>query len=191
MGPRIVGLGAAGEVVRKYVLQIQLDLSAAGTTGSALGYFTSIKGLEDKNLFLGTDPDRQDESTAYFTTFSNARIVRVTTNGPLIIFEAENQVTAYFNPSSRARFSNPQSFKQGTIVATADESLQYILDVSTGSGTGVLNGKQTSAQPFMLNGELVQLGMADDKFTLFLQGKSSLFHGVTRVFGAGVIIQVR
>ncbi len=188
-GPRIIGVGSPGEVVRKQVFQIQLDFSAGEPRVSALGYFTYVPGLEGTALFSAADPAQQNESTAYFPTFSSAQNVRITANGPLIIVDAQIHATAYFNPMPRATFSDPESFKQGTIVATSDDTVQFIFDLFTGSGTGVQTVNQTSASPFMFNSELIQFAEVGAKFTILVQGAFSLLHGLTRVFGAGYILQ--
>ncbi len=190
-GPRIIGVGSPGEVVRKYVLQIQLDLTGGGSGGTAFGYFTFVPGAEDTDLFSDNNPSRQNESTARFSTFSSLKPGRITLNGPLIIFSAEGTGTAYFNPTPRGTFSDGESFTRGTVIAMTADSTQFIFDTLTGSGSGVVSVRETRGDPFMLNGELVQFGSVGAKFTVFMQGKFSLFHGLTRLYAAGHIIQVQ
>jgi hypothetical protein len=186
--PRIIGIGSPGEVVEREVLQMRLNFSGGSLHATAFGYFTFIKGVDDRLLFAESDPSKQNEATAFFTTFVTAKTTRMTKNGPLLIFEAETEATAYFNPTPHRDFSNPDSFKEGMLIGAGEQTIQFVFDTTTGLGTGVVAGKQMVAPPFMFHGELVQFGK-ERKITSFIQGKTMVLHSPTRIFGAGFTIQ--
>ncbi len=182
--PRIVAIGSPGEVVEKEVFQVQLDLSQASLSFTIFGYFTFIKGIDDNALFAESNPAKQNESTAFFTIFINAKILRTTKNGPFIVVDAATTAKAFFNSAPDGDFRNPDSFKEGIVIGAGEQTIQFIFDLTTGSGTGVVAGQQMFAPPFMLQGELIQFGEVR-KITSLVQGRTMARHGSTRLFGAG------
>jgi hypothetical protein len=153
--PQVVGVAPAGQNSLEYVGRI--DQTALSFNG--YGYLTAISGIPDALVF--TDPINHSEATARFTFVSTATLTARSVLDTLFVLSATGTTTIYYNEKPQASFKDPQSFAKGTVIATATERWQNVINVQspdTGIATGIAEYTQTAANPFSLNGQDYALG---------------------------------
>lgn len=152
--PRIVGISPLGTTDRRQIFHILINQRTG--EARAFGYFNYIHGLDENELYL--DDSGKPESKAFVSLYIEARITRVHRDGPLLVYEALGQSTIFFDGTPDGDFSDPDTFRNGTPIATGEENNTFTFDPETGIGTGDVRLKQTGAWPFEFKGELIQFG---------------------------------
>jgi hypothetical protein len=184
--PRIVGISPLGTTDRRQIFQVLINQR----TGEAIafGYFNYIHGLDEKELYL--EDSRKPESKAFVSLFIEARITRVHRDGPLIVYEAKGHSTIFFDSTPDGDFSDPETFRNGTPIATGEENNTFTLDRETGIGTGDVRLRQTAAWPFQFKGELIQFGEVGNH-NVSWRGKTQRIKalGWTRLFATATTVQ--
>jgi hypothetical protein len=82
----------------------------------------------------------------YFTFYTSATTTSVIANGPLKIIHRTGTMTIY-EGSAAGVFANPDSFRSGTEVLTADLDQQVVVNTATGSFSVINLNRVTSASP--------------------------------------------
>lgn len=148
-----------------------------GLDFTAYGYLYDIDGVAPADLFSDSDAVNGSESTAHFTYYATAemtsRAVITDTDRAIFPLNSVGEITYYYNDSPSASFADPQSFTQGTAVTTATIRMQDILTVmAPNRGLAVGNGELSvsSADSFMFDGEMVQLGRVNKSYRIATTG---------------------
>jgi hypothetical protein len=157
-GPHVAGGDVAFTLVGE-VTNTPPDQSAQ------FGYLPTITGLSD--LFSSAT---QDETTAFFTFFTQATTTAVRHVGPMTIIEREGTTTVHFNVAPHASFADPSSFQDGQTILVMDLKQQVILDTVTSSFTVVNVNEVTSASSFEKDGKRWALAREGEKFRTALAG---------------------
>jgi hypothetical protein len=97
--------------------------------------------------------------------------LNVVINGTLKIISREGTTTLYLQPSGGATFSNPDSFRAGTVIQTSDSHQQVIVDTVTSAFTVVNFETVTSTPRFTLDGHDATLGRVGDRYRTSKQGR--------------------
>jgi hypothetical protein len=114
-----------------------------------------------------------DESTAAVTFYTDTTTTRVVNNGPLRIVSRTGRLTIYHDPSANGDFANPDSFRDGTPVLTAELRQQVVLNTLTGAFTTLNVNTITSRSPFELGDDRVVLGRIGGQFRTVLSGQQN------------------
>jgi glucose/arabinose dehydrogenase len=184
----------AGEIVRIAIPQRvhgtvgDLSYGVAGMTtmnspteGTSYGFLTGINGMPDDFIFSGSP---QGASTAQFTFSTVVTATKSIDMGDLQIGEFSGTTTVYYNPSG-GDLTAPDSFKQGTPVATFDVWQRIVMDMASSTMQGVDRNTVTEAQPFQVDGEWYQLVQPGDLFRDSFSGHGDAQNGFV-VAGTGV-----
>lgn len=184
--PRIVAISPLGTINRRQTFQVLINRR----TGQAIafGYLNYIHGLDEEDLYL--EGGRDLESKALFTLYIEARIARVHKIGPVFSYEVLGRSTIFFDDTPDGDFSDPETFRDGTRIATGEENVVFTFDPETGTGTGDVRLRQTQAWPSEFNGELIQFGEVGNH-TVSWRGKAQRNNvvGWSRVFCTATTIQ--
>lgn len=153
--PPQVGVGVGSQNALEFVGRINQN----NTNFTGFGYFTYIRDLNNSQLFTGSP----SENTARFTFYATATMTsRAIVGSEVFVINSAGTMTFYFNNSPGSRnFTNPNSFRSGTPIATASMRYQDILLVQSankGLATGVAEVTQLTATPFSLGGNTYTLG---------------------------------
>ena len=151
------------------------------TEGTSYGFLTGINGMPDDFIFSGSP---QGASTAQFTFSTVVTATKSIDMGDLQIGEFSGTTTVYYNPSG-GDLTAPDSFKQGTPVATFDVWQRIVMDMASGTMQGVDRNTVTEAQPFQVDGEWYQLVQPGDLFRDSFSGHGDAQNGFV-VAGTGV-----
>ncbi len=128
----------------------------SGASSQQFGYLVRIEGLGLNDMFSSsTTPN---ETTAFFTFFTQATTLRTIVNGPLRIIERTGTTTIYFNSTPAGDFANPSSFQSGTPIQVSDYQQQVVFDTTTGVFTTVHLNTITLVETFDLAGRSLRLG---------------------------------
>jgi hypothetical protein len=130
------------------------------------GYLSHVAGLE--TIFTGTP---QNETNAVFTFYNDTATKRVIVNGPLRIVNREGTATFYLNSTPSGDFSNPDSFRAGVPVMTANLRHQVIQDTVENSFITQFDLTVTSTEPFTADGREHVLGRLGQKLTWIVYGR--------------------
>jgi len=174
----IVGVSQQGGTASEYIGVIQQE----GPGFTAIGYLTSIQGIEAASLF--TDPAIRTAATARFTFTSSATAVSNSNLGAVTQIGAVGTMKIYFNPSGGADFASPDSFAQGTEIAALDARFHNILSViapNTGVADATIDATQKTAQAFNLDGREVRFGHPQLRERMTLSGKATRSQAVPPV----------
>jgi hypothetical protein len=155
--------------VRNLSLELvgQFQNSPPGVTPAThihYGYLSYIRGL---SAFRGAP---QNETTALFTFFSDAKTPRVIANGPLRVVTRVGRVTIYRDASTNGSFDRPASFRDGTPVLVAQLRQQVVTNTVTGSFTTFHQNTIVSTRPFAAGRRRVQLGRVRGTFRTVFSG---------------------
>lgn len=186
--PRIVGISPLGTVDRRQVMQMRVNRLSGEVI--VFGYLNYIHGLKEEQLYLGGEADHGLESRALITLYIEAQITRVHRNGPLLAYEALGQSTIFFDSTPDGDYADPETFRNGTPIATGEENVVFTFDPETETGTGDVRLRQTQAWPFEFNGELIQFGKVGNH-TVSWRGKTLSGNplGWTRLFATATTVQ--
>jgi hypothetical protein len=132
------------------------------------GFLSQIYGIELDSIFSGSP---HDASTALFSFFTEAANTQVINNGQLRIVNRVGTTTIYSDPS-HGDFANRDSFRDGTPILTAALKQQVILDTFTGTFTATNINTVTSATPFTLGGDQLQLAERGEQFRTSINGRT-------------------
>jgi hypothetical protein len=155
------------QVALEYVGQVT---NLPGTTDHPLGtsqqygYFTFVRGID--TAFSGSPAN---ETTARFTFFTDVVTTRVISNGPLRIISREGDTAVYLD-TSPASFSNPDSFRAGTLIQASTIQQQVVVDTLTGLFTVVNVNTITSTDKFAVGEEECELGQRGGMYRTTLTG---------------------
>jgi len=131
---------------------------------SQFGYLPTITGLTE----LFSSPT-QDETTAFFTFFTQATTKAIRHDGPLTIVERVGTTTVYYNVAPHANFADPSSFQDGQAVLVLSLEQHVVIDTSSGVFTVVNLNDVESASPFEQDGGYL-LAYASGHFQVNLTG---------------------
>jgi hypothetical protein len=152
--------------LRDVALEIvgQVNNSAPGVTLATSAQFGYVSQLGD----LAGWPSA---STAPLTFYTDTTTNSVVNNGPIRIVSRTGQLAIYQDPSANGDFANPDSFRDGTPVLTAELRQQVILNTLTGAFTAHNVNTITSTSPFVLGGDRVVLGRVGGRFHTVISGQ--------------------
>lgn len=136
------------------------------TTSFQCGYLSYVNGI-DSPIFAGSP---QNETTALLTFYADNVTTRVTNNGSIRIINRQGSMAIYFDSIPNGNFANPDTFRDGQTVMTADLRHQVIVDTITGAFTAVFVLTVTSKDPFVFDGRLLRMGKVGDKLRLTFHG---------------------
>jgi hypothetical protein len=128
------------------------------------GYLPYVDGLR---AFNGGP---EDETTALFTFYIRATTQRVLVDGPLRVITRVGSFSVYRDAGVGARFSDGESFRDGTRVLAARFRQQAIIDTVSETFTTLNRNKVTATRPFQSGGRRVQLGTVGRRFNTLLSG---------------------
>lgn len=169
-GTAILGSGVTGRAVVGLIGKI----AQVGVHLTAVGYLTSLRGLQDSQLFTvarGTDfqdPNSSDEGQARFTFHSETEIGSLSATGRpggavgdlgTIVANAGGALGIYYRSGGGADFDDPASFKKGIKVAAFSCSFQDNLTLQPPDfltlASVALGGTliQTATKVFAISGE--------------------------------------
>ncbi len=167
-----IGVGRPGSNAYQYAGHIDQD----GASFTGYGYLYDIEGLSSTELF--TDPINTSPATAHVTYYATATLTSraVVTDSTRAIFALDSvgQITFYYQSAPSADWAYPESFANGTPIATASVSFQDILNVQAPNrGISVGNGEFTvkTVSPFDLNGETVFFTRPGLTYRVFTTGE--------------------
>jgi hypothetical protein len=156
---REIGVGAPGMGAYQFAGRIDQD----GFEFTGYGYLYDVQGLAPNELFA--DPLNTSETTARFTYYATATLTsRAIVTDPvrgIFALDSVGQITFYYQSTPSASFDDPQSFAEGTPIATASVRFQDILSVQAPNrGIAVGNGEFSvlTAEPFTFGEETVRFG---------------------------------
>ena len=155
----------SGQVMLELIGQVNNSGSPA-PLGSSIqyGYVSLLNGVDQ--VFSGAP---ENESTARFTFFTEVNTTRVTTHGPFSIVVREGTTTLYLN-AVPATFATPDSFRAGTPIQVSAIHQQVIVDTTEKTFTVVNLNTITSAWRFLLDGQMLKIGVPGEGFRTSLQG---------------------
>jgi len=184
--PRIVAISPLGTINRRQTFNVLINRRSGEAI--AFGYLNYIHGLDEEDLYL--EEGRKLESKGLFTLYIEARITRVHRIGSVLAYEVLGTSTIFFDETPDGDFSDPETFRDGTPIATGEENTVYTFDPETETGTGDVRLRQTAAWPFEFNGELIQFGEVGNH-TVSWRGKTlrNNAFGWTRLFCTATTIQ--
>ena len=154
-----------GEVMLEVVGQV-INSGAPAPLGSSIqfGYVSFLKDVDA--IFTGSP---QNETTARITFFTEVNTTRVTSHGPFSIVVREGTTTLYLN-SSPANFGTPDSFRSGTPIQVSAIHQQVIVDTVEKTFAVANINTIASTSPFLLDGQMLEIGKHGQAFRTSLQG---------------------
>lgn len=177
--PAFVAAQGATEVGGAPIGQIGLELlghlDQDGTNFTTFGYLTHIGGLKPATLFTTDVPIARVEGDAHFTFYGTAHLTGRSVLGPLIVVDADGELTFYYHEAGGATYENGKSFAVGTPAAVMNLHIQTILnqqDKKDGHVSGTGNLTQTKATPFTIGGTTYQLGHQGLTGLLYTSGQA-------------------
>ncbi len=136
------------------------------TSAIQFGYLSRIVGLDQ--IFTTTP---ENEATAMFTFYNETATTRVINNGPVRIVNREGTATFYFNPAAGGTYSNPDTFRTGIPVMTANLTHQVLFDTVQSTFITQFSLTITSAAEFRVGHEHLRLGKPGQKATWVVYGR--------------------
>ena len=163
MGQTLYSQGNTAREIGTDTYQYAGRIDQDGVEFAGYGYIYDMQGLAPTALF--SDPYNPSEATAYFTYFATATLTSraVITDSVRSIFALDSvgEITYYYQSSPSATFSNPESFANGTPIATAAINFQDILSVqgpNRGLSTGNGESSVLTSEPFTFGSETLRFG---------------------------------
>ncbi|GAC1331863.1 MAG: hypothetical protein NVS2B16_12000 [Chloroflexota bacterium] len=147
----------------------QVTNSAPGVTPAIsiqYGYLTDVRGVEHPFITGG-----RDESSALFTFFTSATTTSVVTTGGFRTVTRTGTTLLYLDLAPHRSFTNPDTFRDGTLVQTSTMQQQVVINITTGAFRTVNINTITAISTFTLDDQRLQLGRIGDVFTTFLIGQ--------------------
>lgn len=165
-----LGIAAPGEVAFSFVGRIEQN----GLLFVNVGYLTSVAGLEPADLFTGEDPLERSEATARITYFTSARLEERSVNDNLFVTSGTGETTFYLHEDGGADFANPNTFQDGTEIATSTSVWHNTVNVQAPDEGIVFADSvdtQVTAETFTLAGDEHVLGQPDGQLRLSYVGQ--------------------
>ena len=156
-----------------------------GDSATTYGYLSRVNGIDSALLFATTAATQtRSEVNAKLTVVSKLTFTDRFVNGNMIVGVQDETMTIYFTDAPTARdFAKPDTFTQGTVVATFHDGVQTVLNVQTplsvtGPGRGIVlantQGSQDSGTVFTLSGERYVLGQIGMPIRMVATGQGTL-----------------
>jgi hypothetical protein len=168
--PQPLGTATAGEVAFSFVGRTEQN----GPLFVSVGYLSSVAGLDAADLFTGEDPLERSEATARITYFTSARLEERSVNENLFVTSGTGETTFYFLEDGGADYANPNSFRDGTPIATSTSVWHNTVNVQA-PDTGIIFADsvdtQVTADRFTIAGEEYVLGQQDERLRLSYVGQ--------------------
>lgn len=131
------------------------------------GYFASLKGFDEDELFRGTP---HDETRARFTFFTVANTHTALVESPIIYLWRTGHTTVYENRAA-ASFDDRETFRSGRpIVTSALTNQQAIVQPESGFFRAVNRNKITESRPVRAGRRLVQWGSVGEAYATYILG---------------------
>jgi hypothetical protein len=147
-------------------------LDQVGDAITGYGYLTRIHGLGTGQLFRGSPAT---EATARFTFFSKVQVNGRFIRGALVSVDGIGTLTFFLDPSG-ADFAKPDTFSDGTAVATFAAHFHNLLTVlAPNQGISTIAGEltQREARTFAFERRLTQFGHRGLRLHLAVAGPST------------------
>lgn len=164
----LIGVAPRGQNVLEFVGRSD----HAGATVTHFGYFTTIHGLQNDQLFPGRAA--RTEATARFTYFATSTLNARHELENLITTAAPGTLTIYHRAAPCASFTDPRSFAQGIPIATFSIRYHNVLNVqapNSGIATAVADLVQTTGPIFTFDGSRRYLGVRGLRLRLEATGQ--------------------
>jgi hypothetical protein len=175
----------AGNIAYEIVGRIDQD----GASFASYGYVTYASGLSGDVLF--SDPLLHSEATARITFYTTATLTARSVISGVFVLNSTALADFYFRSVPGATFSDPTSFKTGTLIATTSGRYQDVLNVQ-GPNLGIASTSadltQQSAVPFTYYGSTYTFGQPGLAEHLWFTGEGTRTDAViprSFVVGAG------
>jgi hypothetical protein len=149
----------------------QFQNSAPGATPVThihYGYLSWVQGIS-----AFTAPP-ETPASAQFTFFANGKTSPFIANGPLRSATRVGTVTIYHDTSHNSDFSNPDTFRDGTLVLVATYRHQPILNTVTNAISLFSHDQITYTRPFNTGHGMVQLGQVGETFDEHYTGANNM-----------------
>jgi len=163
MGQTLYSQGSTAREIGTDTYQYAGRIDQDGLEFIGYGYIYDMQGLAPTALF--SDPYNPSEATAYFTYYATATLTSraVVTDAVRGIFALDSvgEITFYYQSSPSATFGDPESFANGTPIATAAINFQDILSVqepNRGISTGNGQFSMLTSEPFTFGAETLRFG---------------------------------
>jgi len=163
MGQTLYSQGSTAREVGTDTYQYAGRIDQDGPEFIGYGYIYDMQGLAPTALF--SDPYSPSEATAYFTYYATAtltsRAVVTDTVRGIFALDSVGEITFYYQSSPSAAFDSPESFANGTPIATAAMNFQDILSVqepNRGISTGNGEFSMWTSEPFTFGAETLRFG---------------------------------
>jgi hypothetical protein len=144
------------------------EFNNSGQASQQYGYFSSVTGLD--NAFSSTST--KNETTALFTSVTNATTFQVVNHGPFRIVDRTGTTTIYLN-NGPSDFTNPATFSQGMPIQVSDYRQQVIINTLTNTFVTVHANTVTDVETFTLNGVAYRLGQLGKSFRTNFSGQAN------------------
>jgi hypothetical protein len=149
-----VGTAVGSRNAYEYLGEVDQD----GDSLRYFGYLTAIARLGVAKLFTGTP---HDEGSARFTYFGTAKLISRAVRAGVFTIDAVGTIQYRFSNHGGADFSDPATFRQGTLIASDKVTFHDVLSV-TAPNTGLPNVTaaltRTRAPQFTLDGTPMRFG---------------------------------
>jgi len=146
-----VSLGKSGATTVEFRGRV-LQGGSAGQSFTSFGYLIRASHASRKGLFHSSP---LSESSALLTVFATGALHARTVDVAVHTLDIVGTMTVYQRKQPGASFSNPASFKVGTVVARYNITLQDILTVfATDTGLPTLTGDMVQTAAHALTGPL-------------------------------------
>jgi hypothetical protein len=150
-GGGAVSLGKSGTTTVEFRGRV-VQSGATGHSFTSFGYLIRASHAKRAGLFHGTP---LSESTALLTAFATGELRARTVDVAVHSLDIVGTMTVYQRKQPGADFTNPASFKVGTVVARYDMTLQDVLTVfATDTGLPTLTGDMVQTAAHALSGPL-------------------------------------
>jgi len=151
----VAAVPPAGNIAYEVVGRIDQD----GASFASYGYVTYASGLSGDILF--SDPLLHSEATARITFYTTSTLTARSVISGVFVLNSTALTDFYFHAVPGATFSDPASFKAGTLIAATSGRYQDVLNVQ-GPNLGIASTSadlaQQSAVPFTYNGQPYTFG---------------------------------
>jgi hypothetical protein len=156
-------------------LEFVIKADQVGGRFTTYGYLTHVAGLRASLLF--SPASRQSERTAHFTLYSVTEMQSRSVLEAVHALAVAGSMDVYLRQDPGAKFENPNSFKQGKVIASYAVTLQSIVSVTAPrKGVETLSGtlRQTRADRFAFSGGSRILGKKGLRLRLEATGTGRL-----------------
>ncbi len=149
----------------------QFQNSAPGVTPATHIHYGYLSWVQGVSAF--TAPP-ESISGAQFTFFANGKTSPVMSNGPLRFATRIGTLTIYRDLSRNSDFSNPNTFRDGTLVLVASYRHEPIISTPTNAISLFSHDQITFTRPFDTGHGKVQLGQIGESFDEHYTGVNNM-----------------